>query len=87
MKTIVTSIAASSLLAALALAQPLRYTVTDLGTLPGGTYSQPFAITNNGLVGGTASLPDGTQHAVLWYKRLKLDIGKPWARRAQQRSI
>jgi hypothetical protein len=36
MKSIVTSIAASSLLAALAIAQPPRYTVTDLGTL-GGT--------------------------------------------------
>ena len=44
MKTILTSFAASALLAALAVAQP-KYTVTDLGTLGGpGTNSNPLGI-------------------------------------------
>ena len=47
MKTILTSIAASSLLAALAIAQTPRYTVTDLGTLGGaGTNSNAFGMNN-----------------------------------------
>jgi probable HAF family extracellular repeat protein len=78
MKSIVTSIAASSLLAVLALAQPARpprYTVTDLGTLPGGTFSQPFFINNNGLVSGGATGSNGNQHAVLWQKGLITDLG------------
>jgi len=75
MKTILTSIAASSLLAALALAQPPQYTVSDLGTLVGGTYSQPYFINSNGLASGTASLADGTMHAVLSQRVLMMDIG------------
>jgi probable HAF family extracellular repeat protein len=51
------------------------YTVTDLGTL-GGTYSQPYVITNNRLISGTASLSDGTQHAVIWFEGQNFDIGK-----------
>ena len=73
MKLIMTSIAVSSLLAALAIAQPPRhtprYTVTDLGTLPGGTFSQAASVNTNSLVSGVASAPDGTQHAVLWQGR------------------
>jgi len=66
------------LFAALALAQPApRYTVTDLGTLPGGTFSQATYVNNNGLVAGVSTVPDGTQHAFLWYKGRKLDIGTP----------
>jgi|HubBroStandDraft_4_1064222.scaffolds.fasta_scaffold01739_6 probable HAF family extracellular repeat protein len=52
-----------------------HYTVTDLGTLEGGTFSQPFFINRYGLVSGSSSLPDGNQHAVLWLGKLKLDIG------------
>ncbi len=57
--------------------EPLHYTVTDLGTLDGGTYSEPYFITHIGLVSGTASVPDGTQHAVLWFRGLNFDIGSP----------
>src|SRR5580658_4670859 len=45
MKSNLTLIAASSLLATLALAQTPSYTVTDLGAV--GPNGQPFAITNN----------------------------------------
>jgi probable HAF family extracellular repeat protein len=76
MKTITTLIAASSLLAALAVAQPPRYTVKDLGAV-GGPPGQPYFITNNGLVSGAAALPDGTMHFALWYNGLKMDIGTP----------
>jgi probable HAF family extracellular repeat protein len=54
-----------------------QYTVTDLGTLDGGTFSQPFSINRYGLVSGSSSLPDGTQHATFWLEDLKVDIGAP----------
>jgi len=57
--------------------EPARYTITDLGTLHGGAFSQPFFINRYGLVSGSSSLPDGNQHAVLWLEELKLDIGAP----------
>src|ERR1039457_2695599 len=91
--TLLNSIWAVSLLAALSMPVPLtaqeqsvtheqkpkpaRYTVTDLGTLEGGTFSQPFFVNKYGLVSGSASLPDGTQHAVLWLEGLMGDIGAP----------
>jgi len=58
-------------------AAPARYTVTDLGKLVGGTSSQAFFANNKGLVSGVATLPDATQHAVLWQKGLITDIGIP----------
>jgi probable HAF family extracellular repeat protein len=68
MKSIVTSIAASGLLAALAIAQPLpHYTVTDLGTL-GGDTSFGYELNNAGWVAGSSNLTGGgPQHAFLWY--------------------
>jgi probable HAF family extracellular repeat protein len=64
--------------AALALqGQSATYSVTDLGTLPGGTFSQAFSITHNGLIGGSATLHNGNQQAVFWYKGLKVDMGAP----------
>ena len=54
-----------------------RYTITDLGTLEGGTFSQPFAINRYGLVSGSSNLADGNQHATLWLEKLKVDIGAP----------
>jgi len=55
----------------------VHYTVTDLGTLSGGSFSQPFFINRYGLVSGSSSLPDGNQHATLWLEELKVDIGAP----------
>jgi probable HAF family extracellular repeat protein len=55
--------------------KPTRYTITDLGTLDGGTFSQPFFINRSGTVSGSATLPDGTQNAVLWHKGRRKDIG------------
>jgi probable HAF family extracellular repeat protein len=54
-----------------------HYTITDLGTLEGGTFSQPFFINRYGLVSGSSNLPDGNQHATLWLEKLKVDIGAP----------
>ncbi|MGO9256288.1 MAG: hypothetical protein ACLQU1_08310 [Bryobacteraceae bacterium] len=69
MKTILTSIVAGILLAALAIAQSPRYTVTDLGTLgAAGTNSNAFELNNAGWVAGSSSLTaNGPQHAFLWY--------------------
>ena len=89
--TIMMSISITSLLASLAMPVRLaaqepaatqkpaaiRYTVTDLGTLPGGNFSQPFFINRYGLVSGSSSLADGSQHAVLWLEGLMGDIGAP----------
>ena len=52
-----------------------RYTVTDLGTLSGGNFSQPFFITNNGLIAGSSNLADGSSHAVVWASRRAEDLG------------
>jgi probable HAF family extracellular repeat protein len=75
MRLILTTTIASGLLAGFAFAQTPSYTVTDLGAL--GPTGQPFFITNNGLAAGTAVVPGGTEHAVLWYKGLKGDIAAP----------
>jgi probable HAF family extracellular repeat protein len=78
MKPFFNSIAAGALLAGFAIAQPQpRYTVIDLGTLPGGSFSQPGFLSDNGLVAGMSTISDGTQHAVLWGSGLKMDLGKP----------
>jgi probable HAF family extracellular repeat protein len=76
MKTILTSIAAGSLLAGLAMAQTPSYTVTDLGAV-GATPGQPFFVAHDGLIAGAAAAPNGAMHAMLWYKKLKMDIGMP----------
>jgi probable HAF family extracellular repeat protein len=54
-----------------------RYTLRDLGTLPGGSFSQVGALANWGLVGGVSTVADGSQHAALWFRGSKLDIGVP----------
>src|ERR1017187_10903541 len=75
MKTIMTSIAAASLFAAFAMAQPPHYPVTDLGPV-GATPGQPFFVAPNGLIGGAAAAPNGAMNAMLWYRKMKLNIGK-----------
>jgi len=72
MKPILTSIAAGSLLAALAMAQTPRYTVTDLGNV--GSSGQPFQITDNGL-GVGAAMAGNALHAALWYMGQTVDLG------------
>jgi len=52
-----------------------RYSVTDLGTLEGGTFSQPFYMNKSGLIAGSSNLPNNTQHATLWLKGLITDLG------------
>lgn len=77
MKSIFTWIAASSLLAALTIAQP-QYTITDLGVLGGsGANSNPYGINGAGWVAGLSNVaPGGPVHAFLWYGRGPLvDLG------------
>jgi probable HAF family extracellular repeat protein len=52
-----------------------HYTVTDLGTLSGGNFSQPFFITKNGRVAGSSNLADGSSHAVVWASKQAADLG------------
>ncbi len=54
----------------------LRYSVKDLGTLTGGSFSQATFLNNGGVVTGLSTTANGTQHAVLWFKGQKIDIGK-----------
>jgi probable HAF family extracellular repeat protein len=75
MKSILNFIAASTWFTALAFAQTPSYTLTDLGAL--GPTGHPYFITNNGLTSGTAAVAGGAEHAALWFKRLKGDIGTP----------
>ena len=73
-----TSLISTGMLSILAVfaasAQSQRYTVSDLGTLPSGSFSQATFVNSRGLVTGIATLPDGTQHAVVWYHGSILDI-------------
>jgi probable HAF family extracellular repeat protein len=78
-KLFIASIGASSLLAALAVAQqaPPFYTITDLGAV-GASPGQVLILTNNGLVSGaTVNQTDNVSHASLWYEGLHADIGAP----------
>ena len=78
MKTILTSIGAGALLAALAIAQTPRYTVTDLGTLGGG-YSYAYGMNGAGHITGGAATPTQTggvsQTAFVWDGRHMTDLG------------
>jgi probable HAF family extracellular repeat protein len=59
-------------------ALPPTYTITDLGTLPGGTSSQANFVSDHGLIAGLASSADGTHnHAVVWYNGQIGDISLP----------
>jgi probable HAF family extracellular repeat protein len=54
-----------------------HYTVTDLGTLPGGTFSQAYYINDFGLVAGVSTAADAAQHAVVWTQNRIIDLSKP----------
>jgi probable HAF family extracellular repeat protein len=75
MKLILASIAASTLLAAFAIAQAPHDRVVDLGVLAGGTFSQASFVNNEGIVTGVATAKDGTQHSVFWYQGWIGDLG------------
>jgi probable HAF family extracellular repeat protein len=55
---------------------PAKYTITDLGVLPGGKFSQATLVNDNGLIAGLANQPGGDQHSILWQGAHMLDIGK-----------
>jgi uncharacterized membrane protein len=44
-----------------------------MGAPPGA----PYDITNNGLIAGAAATREDAMHAMLWFNRVKIDIGKP----------
>jgi probable HAF family extracellular repeat protein len=81
MRLILISITVLGLFAAFASAQPgihpRLYTVTDLGTLPGGTYTYGNWIANHDEIAGNVVLANGTLHAVLWRNGMISDIGTP----------
>jgi len=51
------------------------YKITDLGTLPGGSFSQATFVADNRLVTGISTTNDGTQHAVAWHRGSIFDLG------------
>jgi probable HAF family extracellular repeat protein len=57
--------------------RPASYTITDLGTLDGGTFSQATYISNNGLITGISNASDGSQHAVQWVGGQIVDMSTP----------
>jgi probable HAF family extracellular repeat protein len=74
MKSILIGIITSNLLATLAPAQPASYRVIDLGTLKNGPFSIAVGASSDEIVSGASGLPDGSQHAVLWYKGSIIDL-------------
>jgi probable HAF family extracellular repeat protein len=76
MKTIMTWLAAASLLAAPAIAEQAKYTITDLGPV-GTPFASPQGLNNSGLSAGVVVESDFNQHAVLWYKGQVFDISQP----------
>ena len=54
-----------------------RYKIIDLGTLPGGNFSQATFVANNRLLTGISTTGSGTQHAVAWYHGSIFDFGSP----------
>ncbi len=53
----------------------IRYAITDLGTLPGGSFSTGAAIAMTGLVVGGSNAADGLEHAVAWSRGRAVAIG------------
>lgn len=61
--------------AALAPTAEVRYAITDLGPLAGGSFSQATAMAPDGAIVGISDRADGSQHAVLWSRDGLADIG------------
>lgn len=57
--------------------QAASYTVTDLGTLAGGNFSQATMNNNTGVITGVSTVADGSQHAVLWVAGQPFDMANP----------
>lgn len=77
MKTILTSIALGGLTVIVATAQQQpQYLITDLGPA-GNPFAQATGINNRGLISGFDTAPDGTAHALFWYKQQAIDISQP----------
>ena len=51
------------------------YSITDLGTLPGGSYSSAYAINSNGQVVGSSDTAAGALHAFLYSDGAMVDLG------------
>ena len=49
--------------------------MTDLGTLPGGTYSRASGINNNGQIVGYSQTASGSEHAFLYSGGTMTDLG------------
>jgi probable HAF family extracellular repeat protein len=78
MKRVVNFVAGSILITGIAGAQGSpKYSVVDLGTLPGGAFSQATAVNDNRLVTGISADKDGTQQAMLWWAMFRINIGTP----------
>ncbi len=52
-------------------------TMTDLGTLPGGSFSVAVGINVADQIAGDADVPGGEPHAVLWDHGSLIDLGMP----------
>jgi len=72
--TIISALALGPALGSAQQQSTTQYTVTDLGTL-GGSTSLAFGINQAGVVDGVATVPDGNQHAFLWYRGNIADLG------------
>jgi len=54
-----------------------KYRIVDLGTLPGGDFSQATWLNDLGLATGLAADKDGTQQAMFWLGMFRMNIGTP----------
>jgi probable HAF family extracellular repeat protein len=59
-------VSAAMALMLLGQASAQSYTITDLGVLPGGNYTQPTALNQHGGVVGAANSTNSANHAFLW---------------------
>lgn len=73
----VLAIAPAAAVAQQSTAKVAQYTITDLGMLPGGNFSQATFVTNSKLITGISTKADGTQHAVAWFGGSIFDFGSP----------